>query len=190
MTDEEIDATWLTVDEKKKFRREASMTKKIIHHQQSIKRGPRLNNVNEKSIHDNLYSDNSEVSRSLNLSFSYSSSYDDDDDEVEVLESYKRGLEARQQRIIGMSRRVVFEEQERQHAILRKQRRRCLQETRNRTNFEQEKENMIQRGQKMIATRYRSITEDASILARQRARQDSNDVAKSTTTIRAITEEQ
>jgi len=143
MTDEEIDASWFTCDEKRQFYREKNIAKKLIQHHQTIQGGPKLNMTNEKSRDDKF------------------------------LETYHRGLEVRQQRLIRMSRYVVFKEQERQHAILKKQRCRCLQEASNTTKFVPEKEKLIQRGQKMIATRYRSITEDASILARQRARQDS-----------------
>eukprot|EP00548_Thalassiothrix_antarctica_P010105 CAMPEP_0194161946 /NCGR_PEP_ID=MMETSP0152-20130528/79228_1 /TAXON_ID=1049557 /ORGANISM="Thalassiothrix antarctica, Strain L6-D1" /LENGTH=203 /DNA_ID=CAMNT_0038871797 /DNA_START=469 /DNA_END=1080 /DNA_ORIENTATION=+ len=174
MTDEEIDASWFTYDEKKQFRREVNMTKRLIQHQQTIQYGSKLDIINKKSRDGNPYSNNDELSLSLSLSSSLLHS--DEDGENEVLELCQRGLEGRQQRLIGMSRYVVFEEQERQYAILRQQRRRCLRETSNTTNFAQKKQIIIQRGQQIIATRYRSITEDAIILARQRARQDSNEV--------------
>mmetsp|Transcript_21764 Transcript_21764/g.24102 ORF Transcript_21764/g.24102 Transcript_21764/m.24102 type:complete len:307 (-) Transcript_21764:195-1115(-) len=170
MTDEEMDATWFTFDEKKKFRREATMTKRLIEYQQMIQRGPKLNIINEKNRYDNHYSNKNANFPSLSLSFS--SSFTDEDEEDEALELCERGLEGRQQRLIGMSRHVVFEEQERQDAILRQYCRRYMRDTSNKTNFVQEKESVMQKGEKMIATRYRNITEDAVILARQRARQD------------------
>jgi len=170
MTDEEMDATWFTFDEKKKFRREATMTKRLIEYQQMIQRGPKLNIINEKNRYDNHYSNKNANFPSLSLSFS--SSFTDEDEEDEALELCERGLEGRQQRLIGMSRHVVFEEQERQDAILRQYCRRYMRDTSNKTNFVQEKESVMQKGEKMIGTRYRNITEDAVILARQRARQD------------------
>jgi len=175
MTDEEIQATWFTYGEKKQYRREATMTKRIMQDQQMPQGGLRSNIINEKSRDSNPYYCNDEFS----LSLSSSSSYGDEEDEV-IMELCNRGLEGRHQRLIGISRHIVLEEQGRQYLALRKHCRQCLQDSNN-NKFLHERENMINRGHMLIATRYRSITEDAIILARQRARQDSNEVKTLTT---------
>jgi len=167
MTEEEIEATWLTYADKRRFRREAALTKKLV------RRGTIFN--------DNINSYNSD---DLSVS-SYSSSSSSDNDEKEIELCY-RGLESRRHKLIKMTRRVVFSVQERHHA---KQQEYLDQEQHYNDgctfgNYDDDSENyleyekMVKIEHLTIADRYKNINQDAAILARERARQDSHEVSR------------
>jgi len=157
-----VEATWMTYEDKTRFRREATLTKKLV------RRGTIFNDNNNFN-----YSDDSSAS-------SFSSSSDDDKDaEIELC---YRGLEGRRHKLISMTRRVVFSVQQKHRTMQQK----YLEQSNYdcdfvfgyNDNYESVPENdlkyrkMIKKQLLTIADRYKTINQDAAILARERARQD------------------
>eukprot|EP00548_Thalassiothrix_antarctica_P002330 CAMPEP_0194141166 /NCGR_PEP_ID=MMETSP0152-20130528/10640_1 /TAXON_ID=1049557 /ORGANISM="Thalassiothrix antarctica, Strain L6-D1" /LENGTH=350 /DNA_ID=CAMNT_0038839715 /DNA_START=189 /DNA_END=1241 /DNA_ORIENTATION=+ len=177
MTDEDIRIRWFTVGELNQIRIDTIATRRFLRLQQEL----------EQKIHFNatyIEKKRTEMKKKMkgnNKKGKHFESYvthpSFNDNENVKTELCYRGLEGRQKRLIVIARHAVFAEQQRQ----KKQQQQVVAAD----DFEQKKQMIAKNGQndldrkkKLIATRYKSINEDAIIFARERGRQDASIVLK------------
>jgi len=168
MTDEEIQSAWLTYKDKSRFRREVALTKRLV------RQGA-------------IFNENITTYNPDDLSISSSSSSDSDDDEKEIELCY-RGLEGRRHHLIQTTRRVVLSIQERHRAMQQEYLEQGFVYDDNSDDSDDnlgkasenylEYENMIRLEHLTIADEYKNTNQDAAIVARERGRQDFNELSR------------
>jgi len=165
MTEEEIKSGWLTYKDKSRFRREVALTKRLV------RQGA-------------IFNENITTYNPDDLSISSSSS-ESDDDEKEIELCY-RGLEGRRHHLIATTRRVVLSVQEYHRAMQQDYLEHGFVYDSDDSDDDLDKasenyleyENMIRLEHLTIANEYKNTNQDAAILARERGRQDFNELLR------------